>query len=117
MAATQARDVSAEISRLIIRLFSEYTGRGPVSARTSIDGDLVTTVLRDTLTKGEHRLVDAGRAATVLELREAYQATMRDELVAGVQEILGREIEAFLSGNHLDPDVAVETFVLRAEGG
>ena len=42
---------------------------------------------------------------------------MRNEMIAGVQEILGREIEAFLSGNHLDPDVAVETFVLRAEGG
>lgn len=104
---------SAEISNLVVRLLSLYTGRGPTKARTSIDGDLVTVVLRDTLTKGEHRLVADGRAELVLRMRKAYQQTMREELVGGVEALMGRNVVAFLSDNHIDPDVAVEVFVLE----
>src|SRR5689334_14981546 len=37
---------------------------------------------------------------------------MRPELVAGVEALTGRRVIAFMSDNHVDPDVAVETFVL-----
>ena len=37
---------------------------------------------------------------------------MGDDLIAGVQEILGREVLAFCSANHVDPDIAVETLIL-----
>ena len=42
----------------------------------------------------------------------AFQPTMREDLVRGVEDILDREVQAFLSSNHLDPDLAVETFLL-----
>ncbi len=29
-----------------------------------------------------------------------------------IEEITGREVIAFLSANHLDPDVAIESFML-----
>jgi uncharacterized protein YbcI len=103
---------AALISNHVVRTFSEYTGRGPTKAWTSLDGDLVTVVLQDTLTKGERRLVADGRSEIVLDMRRAFQETMRTDLVAGVEEILDRRVDAFLSGNHIDPDVAVETFVL-----
>jgi uncharacterized protein YbcI len=69
-------------------------------------------VLQDTLTKGERSLVNDGLDELVLNMRKAFQGTMRQEIVAGVEDILGREVTAFLSDNHIDPDVAVEAFLL-----
>jgi uncharacterized protein YbcI len=89
-----------------------YTGRGPTKAWTSIDGDLITVVLRDTLTKGERSLVAEGRSDLVMQMRKAYQDTMRREAIAGVEQLTGRTVIAFLSDNHIDPDIAVESFVL-----
>jgi uncharacterized protein YbcI len=96
---------------------NEYTGRGPTRARTYISDDLVTVVLRDTLTKGERSLVSDGRTELVLSTRKAFQTTMEDELVALVEDLTGRKVFAFLSDNHIEPDIAVETFVLDAADG
>ncbi|HEY5188464.1 MAG TPA: Na-translocating system protein MpsC family protein [Solirubrobacteraceae bacterium] len=104
---------AARISNLIVGLMSAYTGRGPTRARTSIDEDLISVVLRDTLTKGERSLVADGRSQLILDMRRAYQATMRREMVAGVEAITGRTVIAFLSDNHIEPDVAIESFVLE----
>jgi uncharacterized protein YbcI len=104
---------SAAISNMVVRLVSEYTGRGPTRARTHISDDLVTVVLKDTLTKGERSLVRDGRESLVLDMRKAFQNTMRDDLVAGVEAIIGRRVVAFMSDNHIDPDFAVESFVLE----
>jgi hypothetical protein len=37
---------------------------------------------------------------------------MRDEFIAAVSEHTGRTVEAFLSDNAIDPDIAVEVFIL-----
>ncbi len=103
---------AARISNHIVRITSGYTGRGPTKAWTCIEGDLVSVVLRDTLTKGEQSLVADGRSTLVMDMRRAFQETMREEYVAGVEEVMGREVQAFLSANHIDPDLAVESFVL-----
>lgn len=109
--------MSSAISNATVRLLSEYTGRGPTKARTYIVGDLVTVVLQDTLTKGERGLVRNGERALVLETRRAYQRTMSAQLIANVEEITGRRVLAFLSANHIDPDYAVENFVLVRRDG
>jgi uncharacterized protein YbcI len=106
--------IAASISNLIVQLLSTYTGRGPTKAWTSIEGDLVSVVLRDTLTKGERSLVSDGRSELVLAVRKAYQSTMRIEAIAGVERLTGRKVIAFLSDNHIDPDIAIESFVLEA---
>jgi uncharacterized protein YbcI len=103
---------AAAISTLVVRLVSDYTGRGPTKARTYFADDLVTVVLRDTLTKGERSLVRDGKGDLVLNVRLAFQRTMRDDLVAGIEELTGRKVLAFLSSNHMDPDIAIESFVL-----
>jgi uncharacterized protein YbcI len=102
----------SEISRRVIEIFRGTTGCGPAQATTAVHDDVVTIVLRDTLTESERRLVDGGSADQVLETRRLYQGLMRDELVALVQEVLGRRVLAFMSDNHVNPDLAVETFVL-----
>ena len=109
--------VSAAISNLTVRLLSEYTGRGPTKARTYMQEDLISVVLQDTLTKGERSLADDGEADHVLHTRKMYQRTMRAALVSGVEELTGRRVIAFLSDNHLNPDVGVETFVMEPRPG
>ena len=103
----------AKISTAAVQLLHEQTGRGPTKAMTVIADNLVTIVLADTLTKGERTLVDNGRAEHILQLRHEYQLVMRDELVGIVEGELDRKVIAFMSQNHIDPDLAVEVFVLE----
>ena len=111
--APSGQSVAARISNLVVGVMSSYTGRGPTRARTSMDDDLITVVLRDTLTKGERSLVADGRSKLVLDMRKAYQTTMGADLVAGVEQLTGRTVIAFLSDNHIEPDIAIESFVLE----
>jgi uncharacterized protein YbcI len=69
--------------------------------------------MHDTLTKGERSLVGDGRSELVLAARKAYQQTMRPDLIRLVEQVTGRKVVAFLSDNHLDPDIAVESFILE----
>ena len=103
------------ISTSAVQLLHEYTGRGPTKAKTVIKDDLVTILLADTLTKGERKLVDKGLSDRVLQLRHDYQVVMREELIGIVERQLDRKVIAFMSQNHVDPDLAVEVFLL--EGG
>jgi uncharacterized protein YbcI len=109
---TATRSQGLAISNLIVRLLSDYTGRGPTRARTYFNEDLITVVVQDILTKGERSLIRDGKRDLVLETRGAYQQTMGADLTAGVEEITGRQVIAFLSANHLDPDIAIESFML-----
>jgi uncharacterized protein YbcI len=112
--ATAARgEMAATISREAVRILREYTGRGPTKARTVINTDLVAIIFKDTLTKGEAKLAEMGKGEYVLEVRRQYQRAMKDDLVSLVEITTGRKVIAFLSDNHLDPDVAVESFVLE----
>jgi uncharacterized protein YbcI len=113
--ATATGSQSLAISNLIMRLLSDYTGRGPTKARTYFNENLVTIVVQDLMTKGERSLIRDGRQDLVLETRRAYQQTMGEDLTAGIEEITGRQVIAFLSANHLDPDLAIESFVLAPQ--
>jgi uncharacterized protein YbcI len=111
----QSGEVAAAISNLTVQLLSEYTGRGPTRARTHISGDLVAVVVQDAMTRGELSLIRDGEEDRVLDTRQAYQRSMREELAGGVAQITGRDVVAFMSANHIDPDVGVEVFILAAE--
>ncbi len=107
---------AAAISNHVVRTMSDYTGRGPTKARSYLNDDIVTVVLQDTLTKGERSLVGDNLQELVLKMRKAFQGTMRHDLINGIETILGRKVTAFLSDNHIDPDIAVEVFVLAPDG-
>lgn len=107
---------AAAISNYVVRTMSAYTGRGPTKARTYLNDDLVTVVLQDILTKGERSLVSDDLNELVLTMRKAFQGTMRTDLIAGIEEILGRRVIALMSDNHIDPDLAVEVFLLAPAG-
>ena len=105
--------LSAAISNAVVRCTREYTGRGPTKARTTIGDDIVVTRLEDTLTKGERSLADSGKGDMVIDIRRCFQMTMRESLVGRIEQLTGRKVIAFMSDNHIDPDMGVEVFVLE----
>lgn len=109
------RSTPMQVSDAVSALVRQYTGRGPVSARTTIDRDAVYVFMRGTLTKGEVVLVDRGHEEEVLSLRRAFQAAMRQDLQEIIEQAVGRPVVAFMSTNHTDPDCAIEVFVLGEE--
>jgi len=115
--AAPGRSLSAAISNAVVGLLHEYTGRGPTKVRTTIGPDTIVVTLRDSLTKAERTLAGRGRALEVLAMRRAFQGTMREELIGAVEALTGRTVEAFLSDNLADPDVAVEVFLMQPADG
>jgi uncharacterized protein YbcI len=107
--------LNAAISEAVVRLMADRTGRGPTKARTTIDRDLIVVVLQNSLTVGERFLVDSDRGDEVLHLRRTYQNAMRSDCVTAIEELTSRTVVAFMSANHIDPDLAAEVFVLAPE--
>ena len=95
----------AAISTAIVRLMRDYTGRGPMKARTTIRDNVVLVMLEQTLTKGEQVLVEKGRTENVLALRREYQEAMREESSQKIAELTGRVVIAMISANHVAPDL------------
>ena len=115
--STAEGELSAAISNAVVQCTREYTGRGPTKARTTIGHDMIVTRMEDTLTKGERSLADSGKADMVTDIRRCFQITMRDDLVSRVEALTGRKVIAFMSDNHVDPDVGVEIFILNPSDG
>jgi uncharacterized protein YbcI len=107
--------LNAAISEVVVRLMAQRTGRGPTKARTTIDRDLIVVMLQDSLTSGEQFLADNHQAERVLDTRRAYQAAMRSDCVAAIEALTHRTVIAFMSTNHIEPDLAAEVFVLEPE--
>jgi len=104
--------LNAAISNAVVGLLSEYVGKGPTKARAIHSGKFVLCVLEDTMTKAERSLASDGKEDFVLSMRHAFQETMREDFVAAVERLTGRKVVAFMSSNHVDPDLAAELFVL-----
>ncbi len=108
----QGGALQAAISNAVVSTISEFTGRGPTKVRTTLSGDWVFVTLEDSLTKGERKLAEIGREDSVTRTRHDYQVAMARDLSSLIAELTGREVLAFMSANHVDPDYAVEAFAL-----
>lgn len=116
------RELNAAITRAVLRVHSQYVGRGPTKAQTFYRGPVVVTVMENAMTKAERSLVADGELDVVLGMRRKFQRTMRGDLVGEIERITGRKVVAFMSDNHVEPDLAAELFFLDAsidgeEGG
>jgi len=56
--------LEAAISEAVSRLYLDTFGKGPLHADTFVNGEVVTTVMRDVFTDVEHALVAIGHPAT-----------------------------------------------------
>ena len=105
--------LAAAITKAVVAVFRDYTGRGPTKARTFFNDNLVQVLLEDTLTTAERQLAEGGEEAFVLDIRRKFQATMREDLTTAVEELGGRNVIAFMSDSTIEPDLALETFVVE----
>jgi uncharacterized protein YbcI len=105
-------ELAAAISNAVVAALARTTGRGPTKAKTTLGDNGVFVVLQDSLTRGEQVLADAGEGAAVLDLRRRWQRVMQVDVSGEIEQLTGRKVIGFMSDNHIDPDLAVEVFVL-----
>ena len=106
-------ELAAAISNTVVRALARTTGRGPTKARTTLGDNGVFVVLQDTLTRGEQTLTDAGEGLAVLDLRRRWQRVMQADVSREIEQLTGRKVIGFMSDNNIDPDLAVEVFILE----
>ena len=107
--------LSRDLARAMVALYKEYVGRGPTRARAYIEDDLIVVVLQDTMTKAEETLAEEDEADLVRGVRRVFQGKFREDAVEIVERQTGRDVLAFLSDHAIDPDVAIEAFVLTPQ--
>ena len=107
--------LTRDLSRAMVALYKEYVGRGPTQARSYVQEDVITVVLQDTMTKAEETLAAEDEEDLVRGVRRVFQGKFREDAVEIAERLTGRKVKAFLSDHAIDPDVAVEVFVLEPE--
>lgn len=105
-------ELNAAITSALVGIHTEYLGRGPRTASTFHYGNVLVTLMYDVLTHAEKSLTRTDRHDTVNNIRHLFQRTMEPDFRAAVERITGRRVLAFISGNHIEPDVAAEVFIL-----
>jgi uncharacterized protein YbcI len=68
--------------------------------------------MREVMTNAEKTLAQSGSGSEVTNMRRLFQQTMETDFRAAVERLTERKVVAFISGNHMDPDIAVEMFIL-----
>ena len=103
----------AEISNSIVATIREHYGRGPMKAKTYVLDDLVVVVMRGSgFTALEQTIMDDDGADRVVAMRHDFQRVMADRYRRTIKELTGRNVVAFLSQAHVEPDVTVEIFLM-----
>jgi uncharacterized protein YbcI len=103
----------AQISTGLVQLHSRYYGKGPTKAKTHQVNDTVVSILKGGFTRVERTLLETGEIEPVYQMRRTFQQVMEGEFRRIVEEATGRKVIAYMSTVHVDPDLAVELFVLE----
>jgi uncharacterized protein YbcI len=105
--------MAASISTGLVQLHRQYYGKGPTKAKTYFVNDTVICILEGGFTTVERTLIDDGQSDAVYEMRRSFQKAMERQFTDVVQETTARNVIAYMSQIHEDPDLAVELFVLE----
>lgn len=111
-ASLSGGELNAAITSELVRVHTAAIGRGPRKAYSFHSGDALVTVMLEVLTRAEQTLVSYGEGDAVLAMRRLSQRAMAEEMESAVARLTGRKVLAVMSDNHLDPDMAVQVFVL-----
>lgn len=104
--------VAAEVSNTIVRLYTDFYGRGPIKAKTYLMDDYVFTILEESMTVAERTLVRAGQEDLVRTFRLAFQTQMYETFVGAVERVVGRRVLTYQSQIAFNPEVCIEFFLL-----
>ena len=106
-------ELNAAVTSALVGIHNRYLGRGPKTASTFHYGNvLVTLMQRGTDARGEVPHPDRpGRCGQ--QHPPPFPADDGDrDFREAVERLTGRKVLAFISGNHIDPDIAAELFIL-----
>lgn len=88
--------------------------RVPTTAKSQMLGDdLLACVLGGVFTEVEKTMIELERGPVVQETRSAFQDAMQQRFIDEIERLSGREVMAFISNQHVGPDIEVELFVFR----
>jgi uncharacterized protein YbcI len=104
--------LNAAIARSVVRYHAEQRGRGPTKAQAFHRDNVIVVVLQGVMTQAERSLVDGARADAMLHARQAFHEIMHPFLRSTVERMTGCKVRAFMSADHVDPDLAAELFIL-----
>jgi uncharacterized protein YbcI len=110
-------ELNAAVTSALVGIQTKYLGRGPTTASTFHYGNVLVTLMHEVLTQAEKSVTKTNQADAVNRIRHLYQETMEPDLRKAVERLTGRRVLAFISGNHIDPDVAAELFILDGPPG
>ena len=110
-------ELNAAVTSALVGIHTAHLGRGPTTASTFHYGNVVVTLMHGVMTPAEKTLATTGNAPAVTAMRHLFQDTMQGEFSAAIERLTGRSVVAFISGNHMDPDMAAELFVLDSAIG
>ena len=115
MSASDRTEAGAlsEVTRDLVRLHTEYYGKGPTKARTYMVNDMLISILEGGFTTVETDADRRGAATPSMSMRRSFQLAMEDRFRAVVEKATGRRVIAYMSQIHTGPDMAVELFVLE----
>ena len=103
----------AAISNRIVAILREHYGRGPMKAKTYALDDLIVVVMRGSgFTPLEKTIMDSGEPDRVVAMRHDFQHMMTQRFTETIEELTGRNVVAFLSQAHVDPDITMEIFFM-----
>jgi uncharacterized protein YbcI len=103
----------AAISTSIVAILREHYGRGPMRAKTYAVDDIIVVVMRGSgFTPLEQTIMDSGEPERVVAMREDFQRVMQGRYKQTIQQLTGRNVVAFLSQAHVEPDITVEMFFM-----
>jgi uncharacterized protein YbcI len=97
----------------MVALHERYHHRTPVSAKSQMLGDdLLACVLAGVYTDVEKTMIELQQSTVVQETRSAFQNAMQRKFIDEVQRLSGRGVLAFISNQHVGPDIEIELFML-----
>jgi uncharacterized protein YbcI len=107
-----AGEMLAQISNGLVQLHTRYYGKGPTKAKSYLVDDTIICMLEEGFTTVERTLIEGGRSGAVHDIRRTFQQAMEEQFTMVVEEATGRKVIAYMSQVHVDPDLAVELFML-----
>jgi uncharacterized protein YbcI len=110
-----ADPLAIRVSDVVSRLYLDTFGKGPLQAETTIEGNLVVTLLLEVYTPAEKAMIEAGRQDAVLTTRTLWQHSTGRLFKAAVARVTGREVLAAIRGFGFEQDMASEIFLLAPQ--
>ena len=105
--------LTAELTRSLVALWTQYAGKRPTNARTKIRGNVVTCVLVDSVGDFDRSMIASQTHDTLRGAGKLTPAGYKRDAVAAVVRLTRQRVVAFVSSHDRDTDVATEVFTLE----